>query len=462
MSIFRQAWTEKERLSYPVIQIPLIISTGLQKILRNRLFWIGFGIAVTIDVLNGLHYQWPSVPEIKVIQAFEFREYCVERPWNAIANVNINLYPFVIGLAFFLPTDLAFSCWFFFIMYQVQRVITAVLGIEELPGFPFAGEQAAGGYLAIGLLSIWLARRHLAAVWRTARGKPGGLDEAREPFKYRTALIGLFVCLMILVGCGIALGGGPIAMTVFFLLFFLYGLSIARMRAELGPPAHDLHAMDPGVLINNAVGTSNIGSGNLSTFSLFFGFNRAYRAHYSAHCAEAFKLAQSSRLTAQSMMVAMLISLVVGFYSAVWALLHCLYVHGYSGRGAGMAFATEAWTRMESWVNFPKPARIAASVATAFGLLFALFLGAMRTRFTWWLWHPVGFAVCSSWSMGKLWACIFIAWLAKALMTRYGGAKAYQTAIPFFVGLVMGEFLAGSVLGILGAALRIPVYHFWG
>ena len=113
-------------------------------------------------------------------------------------------------------------------------------------------------------------------------------------------------------------------------------------------------------------------------------------------------------------------------------------------------------------MNFPKSAQMAATIATGVGLVFTLFLGAMRTRFTWWLWHPVGFATCSSWSMSKLWACIFVAWLAKSLITRYGGAKAYQAAIPFFVGLVIGEFLVGSIWGILGAALRMPVYHFWG
>ena len=101
-------------------------------------------------------------------------------------------------------------------------------------------------------------------------------------------------------------------------------------------------------------------------------------------------------------------------------------------------------------------------VAAGLGGVFTFFLGAMRTRYTWWLWHPVGYATCSSWSMGKLWACIFLAWLVKSLITRYGGARAYQKAIPFFVGLVMGEFVVGSIWGILGAALRMPVYHFWG
>ncbi len=462
MAIFRQAWTEKERLSYPIIQIPLLLSTRLQELLRNRLFWIAFGIAASIDILNGLNFLYPSVPGIPIVRAFEFHEYCVDRPWTAIAHTHINLYPFVIGLAFFLPTDLAFSCWFFFILYQVQLVITSALGIRELPGFPFPTEQAAGGYLALGLLSIWLARRHLAGVWRTALGRPDGADESREPIRYRTALIGFFVCWALLVGYGVALGAGPIVMTVFFLIFFLYGLAIARMRAELGPPAHDLHAAGPEVLINNAVGTANVNGSTLGAFSLFFGFNRAYRAHYAAHCAEGFKLAQLSRLRARSMMGAMAVALVVGLFSAVWALLHAIYVHGYSGKPAGYAFASEAWTRMENWMNFPETARVAATVAACIGAAFTFFLGAMRTRFTWWLWHPVGYATCSSWSMSKLWACIFLAWLAKSLITRYGGAKAYRDAIPFFVGLVMGEFVVGSIWGILGAVLRIPVYHFWG
>jgi hypothetical protein len=462
MAIFRQAWTEKERLSFPVIQIPLILATRLQEMLRSRVFWIAFGIAAFIDILNGLNFLFPSVPHIPVVRVFEFQDYCVERPWTAIAWTHINLYPFVIGLAFFLPTDLAFSCWFFFVLFQVQCVVVSALGVEELPGFPFPNEQAGGAYLAIGLLSIWLARRHLAGVWRTAVGGPDPLDETREPMKYRSALIGFFLCWALLVGYGVALGGGPVHMFVFFLIFFLYGLAIARMRAELGPPAHDLHAMGPELLITNATGTAQADAGNLGAFSLFFGFNRAYRAHYAAHAAEGLKIAQSSRVTARSMMGAMAIALVVGLFSAIWALLHAIHVHGYSGRGAGYAFSSDAWRRMENWMNFPESARVPASVATGVGLLFTFFLGGMRTRFTWWLWHPVGYATCSSWSMSKLWACIFVAWLAKSLITRYGGAKAYQNAIPFFVGLVIGEFLVGSFWGILGAVLRMPVYHFWG
>lgn len=462
-TFFRQPWTEKERLSFPIIQIPLILATRLAELLRSKLFWTGFGLAAMIDLINGYNFLEPNFPlRIPIVQAFEFREYFVERPWNAIASTELNLYPFVIGLVFFLPTDLAFSCWFFFLFFKVQLVLTSAVGIHELPGFPFPMEQAAGGYLALGLFAMWLARRHLAGVWRTVRGLPGGADESEEPMRYRTALGLLLLSSTFLVACGRALGGGYGTMALFFVLFFLYSLAIARMRAELGPPAHDLHAMGPGVLISNAVGTENMSSGNLTAFSCFFWFNRAYRAHFSAHSMEGLKIAQVKKASARSMMIAIGVAVVVGLFSAYWALLHCLYVHGYSGRPAGQAFASQAWTRLEGWLTFPQGPRIAATVATVLGVLFTLFLGAMRTQFTWWVFHPVGYATATSWSMGKLWACVFIGWLAKALITRYGGAVAYRKALPFFVGLVLGEFVVGSLWGIYGAIFSKPVYHFWG
>jgi len=142
--------------------------------------------------------------------------------------------------------------------------------------------------------------------------------------------------------------------------------------------------------------------------------------------------------------------------------LHALYIHGYAGRPAGDAFSAEGWNKMAAWLTFPQRPRIAASVACLLGLGFSLLLGGLRMRFTWWLWHPVGYATATSWSMDKLWFCIFLGWLAKAIITRYGGARMYRQALPFFVGLVMGEFTVGSLWMIFGAIANTPVYHFWG
>lgn len=473
--LFRRPWTEQERLSFPIIQIPLTISTGLSGLLKNRLFWIGFGTVAVIDILNNLNHFYPNVPKIPIVDAFSFREYLVERPWNSIAGTTINLFPFVIGLAFFLPTDLAFSCWFFYLFFLAQNVLTSVIGVSDLPGFPYTSEQAAGGYLALGLLALWLSRRHLKAVFRTVFGRPGGADDSQEPLRYRTTFILLLIFGGLLMFMGTRIGQTQVMengqwvtkhaswglMFIFFLIFFIYAIAIARMRAELGPPAHDLHGMGPGVLMQNAVGSRALGEENVAAFGYFAWFNRAYRAHFSAHDMEGFKLAQLTRTRSRAMMYAMIVAIVIGSIAAFWAMLHVCYVHGHAGKVAGL-FASEGWNRLAEPMARPSSAAIGSTIALFVGMAFALLLGGLRMSFTWWLLHPVGYATASSWSMWKIWFCIFLGWLIKLLITRYGGVAAYRRAIPCVVGVVLGEFTVGAIFGIYGAICSKTVYHFWG
>ena len=64
------------------------------------------------------------------------------------------------------------------------------------------------------------------------------------------------------------------------------------------------------------------------------------------------------------------------------------------------------------------------------GLGFSLFLTAMRARYTWWAFHPVGLAVSSSWAMRYMWLSLFIAWLCKVAILRAGGLSLYRRALP--------------------------------
>ena len=55
-SIVRKQWIENEKLAYPIIQIPLEITTN-RRIFTNRLLWLGFSIAMGINLLNGLQFS---------------------------------------------------------------------------------------------------------------------------------------------------------------------------------------------------------------------------------------------------------------------------------------------------------------------------------------------------------------------------------------------------------------------
>ena len=44
---------------------------------------------------------------------------------------------------------------------------------------------------------------------------------------------------------------------------------------------------------------------------------------------------------------------------------------------------------------------------------------------------------------------------------RYGGPKKFQQAIPAALGLILGEFVIGSVWAIIGLVFRVNTYAFW-
>jgi hypothetical protein len=73
----------------------------------------------------------------------------------------------------------------------------------------------------------------------------------------------------------------------------------------------------------------------------------------------------------------------------------------------------------------------------------------VRYRLAWWPLHPLGFATGTFAIMNWVWFSLFLAWLAKSAILNYGGASAYKSAMPFFLGLILGQIVvAGTWLVI--------------
>ena len=461
-SLLRKQWTENEKLSYPVIQIPLAVATRSRPLLTSRLMWYGFALAAGIDLLNGLGHFFPSIPTLPIVHFSNLREYLTERPWNAMGNVWFSLYPFAIGVCFFLPVDLAFSCWFFFIFWKLQRVVASAMGVQ-IPGFPFVNDQTAGGYLALCLVAVWVSRRYLKELLLYIFRLGKRLDDSKEALPYRVAALLLVGCLAY-VGVFLHwLGMAWWVVVPFIVIYLAIAVAIARMRAELGPPAHDLHYGGPDQMMTRFFGMKTLGGPTLVALSLTWFFNRAYRGHAIAPSLEGFKLAQQTRMSARRMLIAMSVALAIGILGGFWSMLHVGYKYGMQASvvGPGNVFGNEPFRNLHGWMSSPQPPNTEATIATGVGMACALALAVMRMRFAWWPFHPVGYAVSGSWSMEQLWFPMFVSWLFKAGILRYGGAKAYKRAIPFFIGLVLGEFVVGCYWGIHGAVFGVPTYDFW-
>jgi hypothetical protein len=151
-SLLRRQWAENERLAFPLAQLPLDLVQPRQPLWTNRLFLMGFAAAVAHDTWFGLHTLWPTIPE-PYIRFQTAQQFLTAPPWNAIAWLPVAFFPWIMGLGVMLPTDLLFSCWFFFIIWKLQPVVAAANGYTDIPGFPFVFEQSFGAYMAIAVFN---------------------------------------------------------------------------------------------------------------------------------------------------------------------------------------------------------------------------------------------------------------------------------------------------------------------
>lgn len=457
-SLFRRQWTEEAKLSFPIVQLPLEMTRPDTPLWRSSLLWLGFGLAFGIDVLNGLHVLYPRVPNLlgDMSGRYDLGTMVRGMPWGAIGWTPLNVFPFAVGLAYFMPLDLAFSSWFFYVLWKLVRIGTTALGWGNLPRAPWIDEQSFAAYIALAGFCLWSSRKHLAAAVRTAFGR-ASMADSQEAFSYQFAVWGVIIgCAALLAFCLHARMSLGVA-TAFLAGYLGVSIAVARIRAELGSPVHDLHKIGPEAVITEVVGPRRLGVQNLIMFAFFWSFNRAHRSHPMPNQIEAMKLAAVTNTSQRGLAGALTLATTIGLICGWLMLLHMFFVHGgepWAGKG------TEAFTRLQQSLESPIETNWYGTVALLIGAVFTVFLTVMRARFAWWPFHPAGFAVSGSWSMALFAPSILVSWLMKALLLRYGGMGSYRPAAMFFMGLILGEFVAGAGWGILGNALHMRMHNF--
>ena len=463
--LLRKQWTEREKLSYPLVQLPLDMTVEGAPLFKDKLLWYGLGIAAAVDIINGLNVLYPSIPAIP-IKPPDISFALAGRPLNSIGSLPIRFYPFGISLGMLLPVDLLFSCWFFFWIWKAEYIFTSIFGLDSVPNMPFVNEQSFGAYMGICVFAIMVSRKHFIDLIKHFIGRKADMDDEDEPIRYKSAMWFILLGGVFLTMFSRAAGLSPWLIPPFFLIFFAMSIAVTRMRAELGPPAHDLHNGGPDRIITSLMGPRSLDTSSQSVFSMFFWFNRAYRSHPMPFQLEGFKMAERTHTSYRGMFWAIGIATVFGTLVAFAVILYKLYDRGAASASLGppnvpLIFGSEPWNRMESWVKSPASPDTSTAIAIAVGFAMTIVLNSLRMKMAWFPFHPVGYAVSGSWSMNQLWLSMLIAWIVKLVMLRYGGLKLYRRALPFFLGVILGECIIGSFWTIWGIIFNLPSYAFW-
>jgi hypothetical protein len=468
--IIRKAWTENEKLVFPLVQLPVEMAAedAGPRFYANKLMWAGFAVAFAIGLINGLHSLYPSMPFIEGIKHYNLGALFNQRPWNAVQRggngFQIAAYPFTIGLAYFMPLDLSFSCWFFYVARKLVQVLGSAMGWDSggSSQFPYYESQSSGAWLALGAIIISASMPYLRGIWRQAWHSEGAERDTADAKLYRGAFLGLIAGAGLLFLFTKWMGMAAWAAVVFFLIYFVIAIAITRVRAELGTP-HEIYFVNPQQIMVSIFGYNVIGPMNLTMIATLYWFNRGYRSHPMPNQLESFKMAEGTSIRVKPLVFALMLATVVGLISSYYSNLSVTYNEGAQAKCLGFKWwvGAESFDRLRNWMiekSGPDPVRL---IYMAVGAGIVAGLGAMRGAFVGWPFHPAGYALAVSYAMDYFWFAIFVSWLAKLIIVRYGGMKLHNLLVPFFLGLVLGDFCIGSIWAIVGPVMGTQTYKIF-
>ena len=448
--ILRKQWMEHEKLSFPLPHLPVQMTTD-RNFFRNRLMWIGFSVSAIIRIVNGIHDIFPAMPGFP--PNLRLDQYFLDRPWSAIGYTSMSFNLAIVGLTYFMPLDLAFSTWFFFWLTRMEKVFADIIGWQNM----HLNDRATGAWIGIALIALWGARRHLVTLIGNIFIRDA-IEDDNEPVSYRTTLILTFLSVgLVFLFCYIA-GMSLWVVIVFYAIFLAFALAIGRVRAELGPPYHEVIGINPRQMMVDIFGTRKLGGANLTILSFLYAFNRCNRSHPMPNQVESLRIGNRVRIPGRTLIISMGLAIAVGAFATLWSYLEVVYRYGLDRcHGAIGHFGWETLNPLQSWLQHPRTTEGLGVFFMLVGMGFVFFLQLMRTYFLWWPLHASGY-VLSGAAWGGLiyfWFPVMLSWLIKYLILKFAGWNTHRKMIPFFLGLVLGDYIPRSILSIVSFILNL-------
>jgi len=328
--------------------------------------------------------------------------------------------------------------------------------------FPFTSCQGWGAWVALSLAALWTGRNHFRAYFQRAlHGDPAGVD-SKEALNARLAAGGFlvgFLALCIFVWTSGASLWIPIA---FLAIYFLIMVAVTRMRAEVAVLSTDLGVVQPQTILPALIGTRNMLPADMAHIGMLSWFNMDYRSALMPHQLEGLVGMKQARGRMQPLVWAILLASVVTIVSATLWDMQMYYVNGAATAQVVSwrnEFAIMPWHNMDNWLHSPTNPNPGALVAMMMGFCMTLLLSALRTRFIDFPFHPGAYVLNTSHANDYFWCDMLCAWIIKSCILRYGGRRLYQAALPFFLGLILGDFVTGAAWCLVGTIGHLVLFR---
>lgn len=485
VSVLFAQWSARERLIFPVVQLPLALAAeppagrALNEFLANRFTWIGAAVPLAIWGWSGLASYVPTLPAF-TNPLFNLWSIFPDRPWSEFRLDGANVYFSVIGMAYLLTAEMGFSLWGTFVLYRLSNVFIAWLG-SGATGFwgGWSGKvsifETCGAMVAITAFLIWAARRHLREWW--GRAVAGRTDPALDPLPPRLAAALLAAGFAGMVGWYLLAGVQWWVAVVAVLVFLMVLVILTRLIAESGLFFVQTNVIAPDVLsglLAPHTGTAVAEPLRLSGPTLnALTMQKAILQHdlreiFMPYVMNGVKACAQVRMHAGKVLGVFALTAVLGLAFAAYGRIATSYKYGgvnldwYANIGSpdwilnGVANYQKTppaydWVKVGGTPVIPvNAAHVGVGAGLAAGML------AMRAKFLWWPLHPFGIVMCGTWAMSMFWFPIFAGWLAKVCVMNFGGAAVYRRLLPLFLGFILGESVISVFWMLVGLVTGTP------
>lgn len=467
--IVRRQWVENERLMFP---IAIVYNSLLEApkprrwfndLLSNKIFWLGVAFVVALRGWNGLAMYfpryWPAIPlnynlgGLLSNPPFLYIDWWVKRS---------HVYFAVIGISFFLQTRIAFSIWFFYMLYNVALMVAGSYQMEIKE--TTITDQLCGSAVMWGLLILWVGRSHYLMVLRQMfRGAAS--DEPRERYlPYRMAGWGLVVCLVVMVGWLYAAGTTMVGALAIVIMLMVLLILVTRIAAETG-----LYYDQVNVPLYR-IWTYALPARTTGESFFWSSFMGAAFAHDTRECApiymtHALKTADSAgvaggaegaggsrRFEGPAFVILLMVSMVVALLVSAVSTLQMDYHHATALSSETVINPYAVQDMAYPMVLGPTKQYMTGITGGSgwlanftFGAAITAILGTLRLHYEAWPLHPIGFLLAYTAPVTHMWFNIFLGWLIKVVVVKFGGATLFRRSQPLFIGLIVGEAVAAAI-----------------
>jgi hypothetical protein len=471
-ALVHRQWSKHEQLAYPLAQVFTAILPGpggtLPPLLRSKMFWLGMAPPAVILINNylsawthGEHFPWIWLMFFLSSDLGGMFPILPKLGYNGISFFSFMLT----GIAFFLPMEVSFSIATGYMVFVLLAIPIFLVTGSPVPG-PDSKNMVSGAFLAYAFILLYTGRTYFLGVFRRALARlKHGDPDPMGPWAARVLIVG-GAALVWWLHLGFDMD--PVIAVIYVLAMLLFFLVVMRIVVETGMPFFQSE-MDFGMGLSNLLGLPALGPQSIVIFA-WLGkiINFDNRACLPPFAANALKVAENTGLRLPPLIPVVLVAITVCIAMSLAAKLWFSYAFGarldeyYGGTALGMDPATaDLRTLREDGLlhvaaaasGFDHLALVTQNVGHARNLAFtgigALALALtclLRYRFAWFPFHPLIFLMWETWPSKYMWFSFLVGWAFKKAIVTYGGARGYELAKPFFLGLIMGEVLVAGLM----------------